>query len=408
MAYSQRNRMPLELNIPHKLLPLLQPYRWKIVYGGRGGAKSETIGRLLIALTMQDGGLNLCTREFQASIADSVHALLSSLIQEMGVSSAFKITDKSIECVNGGSFIFKGLRHGIDEIKSTHGIKRCWIEEAERVSKRSLEILSPTIREANSEIWASFNPENEESAAYGLVKNPPDDALVIEINWDENPFFPEVLNKERLSCLHRTPEDYEHIWGGKPRKISAAVIFSRRLSIESFITPQNARFYHGADWGFANDPTALVRFFIQDECLWIDQEAFGYGVEIDETPQLFDSIPTARQWPIKADCSRPETISYIKRAGFNIAPAAKWAGSVEDGIAHMLGFKKIIVHERCKHIAQEFRLYSYKIDKQTGDVLPVILDAWNHGIDAVRYGLDGIIQGKNRPMKINPETLRRA
>lgn len=399
--------MELDLRIPEKLLPLMQPKRWKIVHGGRGGAKSETIGRLLIALTLEDGGLNLCTREFQTSIADSVHALLSSLISEMGVQSLFKITERAIECVNGGAFIFKGLKHSIDEIKSTHGVKRCWVEEAERVSKRSLDILGPTIRAEGSELWLSFNPESENSAAYQMVLNPPADATVIQINWDENPFFPDVLNKERLSCLARTPEDYDHIWGGMPKKISEATIFRKRLSIESFHTPADARFYHGADWGFANDPTALIRFFVQDETLFIDQEAYGYGVEIDETPQLFESIPTARTWPIKADNSRPETISYIKRKGFNIAAAEKWPGSVEDGIAFLLGYKKIVVHERCKRIAQEFRLYSYKVDKQTNEVLPIIVDAWNHGIDAVRYGHDGLIKGKGR-MKISSEALKRA
>ncbi len=401
--------MELSLEIPDKLLPLMQPYRWKIVHGGRGGAKSETIGRLLIALAMQENSITLCAREYQASIGDSVHALLSALIVDMGVSSAFNVTEKTIECLTTGStFIFKGLKIGIDEIKSTHGIKRCWIEEAERVSKKSLDVLGPTIRADDSEIWMSFNPVDPDSAAYDLVKNPPDDALVIEINWEDNPFFPDVLEKERISCLRRTPEDYDHIWGGKPKKVSEAVIFRKRLSIESFETPADARFYHGADWGFANDPTALVRFFIEDEILYIDREAFGYGVEIDETPQLFDSIDTSRNWPIKGDCSRPETISYIKRSGFNIAAAAKWPGSVEDGIAHMLGYKKIIVHERCKHLAQEFRLYSYKVDKTTGDILPVIVDAWNHGIDAIRYGLDGVIQGKNRRMQIHPDLLRRS
>lgn len=387
--------MELNLTIPEKLLPLMEPHRWKIIHGGRGGAKSETIGRLLIALAMQECSITLCAREFQASIGDSVHALLSALIVDMGVEAAFKVTEKTIECLSTGStFIFKGLKIGIDEIKSTHGIKRCWIEEAERVSKKSLEVLAPTIRAADSEIWVSFNPVDEKSPAYQLVTNPPDDALVIQINWDENPFFPDVLNKERLSCLHRTPEDYDHIWGGHPKKLSAAVIFGKRLSIESFETPEEVRFYHGADWGFANDPTALIRFFIQDECLYIDQEAFGYGIEIDELPQLFDSIATARDWPIKGDNSRPETISYLRRQGFNIDAADKWPGSVDDGIAHMLGFKRIIVHERCKSVAQEFRMYSYKVDKTTGDILPIIVDAWNHGIDAIRYGLCGYIQAR--------------
>jgi phage terminase large subunit len=116
------------------------------------------------------------------------------------------------------------------------------------------------------------------------------------------------------------------------------------------------------------------------------------GVEIDNTPKLFEKISTARSWPIKADCSRPETISYVRRAGFNIAPAEKWTGCEEDGIAHLKYFKQIHIHQRCRHLLTEARLYSYKVDKNTGEVLPVLVDKHNHCWDAIRYALDGFIQ----------------
>jgi phage terminase large subunit len=409
--------MDYELQIPEKLLPLLEPCRWKIVHGGRGGAKSETIGRLLLILAMQEASITLCAREYQASIGDSVHALLSALIVDMGLSSAFSVQEKTIECLTTGStFIFKGLKIGIDGIKSMHGIKRVWVEEAEKVSKASFETLGPTIRAEKSEIWISFNPDDENSAAYSYVLAPPDDALVIQINWDENPFFPDVLEKERVSCLRRTPDDYDHIWGGQPRKISEAVIFGKRVIIDAFEPPEGTRFFYGADWGFANDPTALIRSYILDDCLYIDQEAFGYGVELDDLWKLFagqdgatneqlamwspaddnlyPGVPGARLWPIKADSARPETISYMRRQGFQIDAAAKWPGSVEDGITHLKGFKRIYIHDRCKKMQQEARLYSYKVDKKTGDILPIIVDAWNHGWDAVRYSLDGYIQSR--------------
>lgn len=128
------------------------------------------------------------------------------------------------------------------------------------------------------------------------------------------------------------------------------------------------------------------------EELWIDMEAFGHGVDMDELPQLMDSIPTARKWPIKADCERPETISYLRKQGFNITEAKKWQGCVEDGITHLRGFKMIHIHERCKRIAQEARLYSYKVDRISGDILPIIIDKHNHGWDATRYALDGYIK----------------
>lgn len=376
-----------------KFAPLLKPARYKIFYGGRGGAKSWIIARVLIRLAAQNKLRILCARQFQTSIADSVHRLLCDQIEAMGLSDQFKITDKSIESLTGSEFLFKGLEKSIREIKSLEGIDIAWVEEAQSVSNSNWEILIPTIRKEGSEIWVSFNPDDENDATYQrFVVNAQPDWVVVKVGWEDNPWFPSTLEKERQHMLATDPEAYEHVWGGSPRKISGAIIFGKRVSFETFETPQGVRFHHGADWGFANDPTALVRSFIQDECLFVDQEAFGYGVEIDETPALFRSIQSSDLWPIKADGARPETISYMRRHGFNIDAAEKWPGSVEDGVAHLKGFKRIVVHERCKHVAQEFRLYSYKVDKQSGDILPIIVDKHNHGIDAIRYSLDGYIQ----------------
>jgi hypothetical protein len=165
--------------------------------------------------------------------------------------------------------------------------------------------------------------------------------------------------------------------------------------IVDFETPPGARFFHGADWGFATDPTALVRVFIKDNCLYIDKEAYGLHVEIVDTPKLFDRIDTARKWPIKADCARPELISYMKQQGFDIKAAKKWAGSVMDGITFMRSFDKIYIKPDCTNTAQEFRLYSYKVDNNSGDILPIITDKYNHIIDAIRYSLDGYIRNKS-------------
>ncbi|MFM0044112.1 PBSX family phage terminase large subunit [Paraburkholderia sediminicola] len=376
-----------------KFAPLLKPARYKIFYGGRGGAKSWIIARVLIRLAAQNKLRILCARQFQTSIADSVHRLLCDQIEAMGLSDQFYITDKNISSLTGSEFIFKGLEKSIREIKSLEGVDICWVEEAQAVTKDNWEILIPTIRKEGSEIWVSFNPDEEGAATYQrFVINPPPDAVVVKVGWEDNPWFPSTLEKERQHMLAVDPEAYEHVWGGSPRKISEAIIFGKRVSFETFEPPEGARFLYGADWGFANDPTAIIRSWIKDECLFVDHEAFGYGVEIDETPDLIRSVPGADVWPIKADGARPETISYMRRHGFNIDAAEKWPGSVEDGVAHMKGFKRIIVHERCKHVGQEFRLYSYKVDKLSGDILPIIVDKHNHGMDAIRYSLDGYIQ----------------
>jgi phage terminase large subunit len=383
----------VDIEIPEAFRGLWLAFRFKVFYGGRGGAKSWTFARVLVLLAFSRCLRILCAREFQTSIHDSVYKLIVDQIYELGLQGHFDIGAKSITSSTGSEFLFKGLSHSIQEIKSLESIDICWVEEAQSTSKNSWDILIPTIRKDGSEIWISFNPFEEDDPTYQeFVVHPKPDSIVVKVGFEDNPWFPEVLEKARLYLRSIDLDAYEHIYGGNPRTITDAVIFGKRTSVETFETPPDARFFFGADWGFANDPTALVRSWIKDEVLYIDWEAFGTGVEIDETPQLFDSVPGARLWPIKADSSRPETISYMRRKGFNISPADKWEGCVEDGIAHIKAFRKIVIHERCRHMQDERRLYRYKVDKKSGLILPIIVDQHNHGWDAERYALDGYIQ----------------
>jgi phage terminase large subunit len=173
---------------------------------------------------------------------------------------------------------------------------------------------------------------------------------------------------------------------------SAAEVFQGKWTVSRFEAPANARFYYGADWGFSQDPTVLVRCYVEQGTLYIDHEAWGVGVEIDETPALFRTVPGVGKWPIKADSARPETISALRRAGFNIHAARKWPGCVEDGIAVLRGFKQIVIHERCKHAVDEMKLYRYKVDRVTNDVLPLLAPGHDHVVDSIRYALDGVIK----------------
>lgn len=396
--------MQVDFPIIEKMLFLInERKRYKVLYGGRGSGKSWGIARTLILLAMRKKIRVLCTRQFQCSISMSVHKLLRDSISSLGLSSYFKVTRESIICINGSEFYFKGIQNNIDEIKSIEGIDICWVEEAQNVSKESWEVLSPTIRKEDSEIWVSFNPKLEADETYQrFVVHPSDDCISVLVNYEDNPWFPEVLRKEMEYCRKVNVSDYEYIWLGKPQVNTDAQVFKGRYEIQDFADVDlTTRFFHGADWGFAQDPTTLVRAFIKEDCLYIDQECYGVGVELDETPQLFEKITTSRTFPIKADCARPETISFMRRRGFNIAPAKKWQGSVEDGLAVLKSFRKIIIHPRCRHAVDEFRLYSYKVDKNNGDILPIIEDKNNHIIDALRYALDGYIKGRGT-MQINP------
>lgn len=404
---------PVRVAIPPKLQFLLdQKRRYKIARGGRGGAKSWNFARALIVHAVRGPERILCTREFQSSIKDSVHKLLSDQIVKLGLQRYFDVQRDVIRCRhNASEFLFKGLHLNLEGIKSTEGVTKCWIEEAQTVSEESLTKVIPTIREAGSEIWISYNPDGEEDPihvrANALINDP--DAIVVDVNWRDNSWFfdDSTLDLDRRRDKERDPEAYDWIWEGHTRKISDAIIFRRRVEFRPFETPDTVnRFLFGLDFGFAEDPSVLVRGYIADDVLYIDYEAYDYHVEINDLPAMmaggksedgrrsWEGIPGARDWPIKADSARPETISYISRKGFQIAAAEKWPGSVEDGIEHMKGFSSIVVHDRCPRTQQEFRLYSYKTDRVTGDILPVVLDKWNHAIDAIRYSLDGYIQAR--------------
>ena len=432
-----------DIQFPRKAQILFRPARYKVLYSGRGAAKSWSVARALILkahTTQRDSdGLPfriLCAREIQTSIKDSVHSLLKTQIVKLGLQNDFKITDTSIVSRRtGAEFIFKGLRTNVEEaVKSMEDVDICWIEEAQSVSKKSWDILGPSIRKPGSEIWLTFNPDDERDDTYQrFVVNPPENSLVVKMYWYENPWFTPELESERMILKRKAdanPElfadDYAHIWEGEPKKVSEAVIFKGRYDIISFDWKEvlqrygqeegQVRWFHGNDFGFANDPNYLGRNFITEkidqttgekkEELWIQDECFGYGTEIDNLPDLFDGkvpnkrgIDTARTWPIKADCARPEIISYLSRHGFNISAAEKWPGSVEDGIAHLRMFEKIHIHkENCPLAQDQARLYSYKVDKKVVDkdgrpqVLPIVVDAHNDFWDQVRYSLDGYIQ----------------
>lgn len=383
--------MKAEITIPEPFQELFTPCRYKAYYGGRGGGKSWAIALALIVIALQGKKRILCTRELQKSITDSVHKLFKDIIIEYGLTGVFNIQNTSIVSTRGSEFLFSGLRSNVSEIKSMEGIDICWVEEAQRVSEESWQVLIPTIRKEGSEIWVSFNPVDDSDPTYKrFVINPPDECISKKVNWYDNPFFPETLKKELEYDKRVDHEKYLHVWEGETRKISEALIFSGKYTVDRFDTPLDAVFYYGADWGFSQDPTTLIRCFVLDKCLYIDYEVYGVGVDIDKTPQMFDEVPDSRKWPIIADSARPETISYMNKNGFNIKSAKKGAGSVEDGIQFIRSFENIIIHERCKHTIYEFSNYSYKVDKQNNRVLPIPEDKHNHCMDGLRYGLEPI------------------
>ena len=386
----------INITVPKKFGTLMLPNRYHVFYGGRGSGKSHSIARYLICAAMANRLKILCTREIQNSIGDSVHRLLSDVINNNKLNQWFDVKQAEIVCKNGSSFIFKGLFHNIESVKSTEGVDICWIEEADKIRQSSWDILIPTIRKPGSKIVISFNPTKEDDPVYTMfVKNePPKNSIVTKVNWSDNPHFPDVLKYEMEHAKLTDYDKYLHVWEGFTQTHSDAQVFKGKFFVEDFEASPDEHFRFGADWGFAKDPSTLVRCFARGENLYIDYEAYGHGVELTELPEFFRSVPESTKWKILGDCARPETISFLKNLNWNIEAAPKWAGSVEDGIEFIRSFKKIIIHPRCKNTLVEFSSYSYKVDRRTSEILPIVVDEQNHIIDAIRYALSNLIKRK--------------
>lgn len=219
-----------DIVIPKAFKDLFTPKRLKVYYGGRGGAKSHNIARAILILCMKKPTRVLCARELQGSIGDSVHKLLSDIIDQYNLGSFFDVQKATIIGKNGSEIIFKGLKHNSTEIKSTEGVDICWVEEAEKVSDSSWEVLIPTIRKDNSEIWISFNPKHPTDPTYhNFVTNADDDMLVKKVSYRDNPFFPDVLEKERQRLQKNDPIAYRHIWEGEFDERHDGCIYARYI-----------------------------------------------------------------------------------------------------------------------------------------------------------------------------------
>ena len=385
----------IRIKIPKFYSFMVKPCRYKSVYGGRGAARSWTFARLLAGMATARKLKILCAREYQSSIRESVHQLLCNQIDQLGLSQFYSINRESIKSHIGSEFIFKGLKMNPLEIKSLEGVDICWNEEAQSTSNESWEILIPTIRKDGSEIWLSWNTGEVDDPTYQrFVVNKPDDCVSVKATWRDNPYFPAVLEKERVYLERVDPDAFSWVWEGNPRSISDACIFKGKFVVEEFEAPEQTQFYYGADWGFSNDPTTLIRCYIIGNHLYIDYEAYGIGVELTEISELFSSVPGYNEWMIRADNARPETISFLKKNyNLRISPCDKWKDSVQDGIAFLRKFEMIHIHQRCKHTAEEAKLYSYKQDARTNEVLPIVVDKHNHCWDPIRYALDKKIKG---------------
>lgn len=402
----------VQLPLAPKAVPVFSgEARYRVLHGGRGSSKT----RAAALMTAVDGyrfgrsgigGILLCGREHLNSLEESSMQEVKEAIRSVSwLDDYYEIGEKFIRSKDRRiNYAFTGLRHNIDTLKSKARILRAWIDEAERVSESAWRTLLPTVRAEGdwwqSEIWVTYNPEDPESATHRRFRaNPSEHSKIAEMNWRDNPWFPEVLNRERLEDKKFRPETYDHVWEGDFLTLTEAQVF-RNWRVEEFLPEQGWDGpYFGLDFGYSQDPTAGCKLWIKDKRLFIEYELYKKGLEIDDTATaMARALPQSTMHTVRCDSARPETIAYLKRHGVPAAIGAKKGqGSVEDGVAYLKSFEEIIIHPRCQNAITEFTRHSFKVDRLSGDILPKFEDNHNHLIDACRYALEPMVRFKAQP-----------
>jgi len=406
---------------PDKLQFLFTPARYKVCFGGRGGAKSWGFARALLILGAQKQLRILCARETQKSIADSVHKLLSDQIAELGLEAFYEIQKTTIIGKNGTEFLFAGIKQNVGNIKSYEACDVCWVEEAQTVSKHSWEVLIPTLRKENSEIWVSFNPELETDETYKrFVLQPPPNAKVVRINYSDNPWFPDVLKAEMEHLKAKDPDAYENVWEGHCKQVVEGAIYRNEL-LAADKEQRIARVPYDAtkpvhtfwDLGFADNTS-----------IWMAQ-VIGFEYHLID---YLDGSQNSLQWYLQRLQTRPyvwgnDYLPHDARAhelgsGKSIEEQLRATGrkvqivprlSITDGIAAARAVfgKCWFDAERCADGIQALRHYRYDSDEKLGTLKREPLHDWaSHTADAFRYFAVAIREPKRQQEQVRREVAQ--
>lgn len=406
---------------PVKLQCLFQPEksRYRILYGGRGGAKSWGVARALLIKGAQRSLRILCAREFQTSIKDSVHKLLCDQIIDLGLEGFYEITQASIRGKNGTEFAFVGLKNNVANVKSYEGVDLCWVEEAQTTSRLSWNILIPTIRKQDSEIWVTFNPELETDETYQrFVLHPPENSVVQKINWSDNPWFPETLMLEKDALKMRDQEAYNTVWEGICRQTVDGAIFAREMQMAELhgritkvgydpMKPVHAVFDLGwsdatAIWfvQFIGMETRLIRYHEDSQKTISDylakMQTYGY---------VYDTLWLPHDAENRTLAAAGRNIDQIVRgAGYKtkIIPRTPIVDSIN--AARTLFWNCWFDRENCYDGLQCLRHYRYEVDPDTKMFSKNPLhDQFSHGADAFR--MLGLVVNEPRKRVSKPNLL---
>jgi phage terminase large subunit len=385
---------------PSKLKFLFQPSRYKVAYGGRGSGKSWGFARALLMMGTEKPMRILCAREIQKSIKQSVHTLLKDQIQALGLGQFYDVVETAIRGINGTEFSFAGLAtNTVESIKSFEGVDIVWIEEAQTVSKRSYDILIPTIRKPGSEIWVTFNPYMDTDDTYRrFIINKPNDAVVVKMNYNDNPWFPDVLERERARCKANNPEDYENIWEGATKAAADGAIYHKEIRLaqeEGRITnvaPDRLLKTHIVmDLGW-NDSMSIILCqrslseiriidYIEDDHRTLDSYS-------DQLKQLGHNWGTmylphdARNRDFKHGISSEE---IMQRLGWDTEIVPK--SDIETGIrlARMTFDRAYFDLVKAERLIECLKNYRRGINQVTQEPGAPLHDEYSHGADAWRY-----------------------
>lgn len=392
--------MRIEAEFPRKLTFLFKPARCKVAHGGRGSGKSWAFARALILLSAQKPLRILCGREVQKSIKDSVHRLLNDQIQVLGLGASFDVLENEIRGKNGSLFLFAGLsQHTVESIKSFEGVDICWLEEAQVITKRSYDVLLPTIRKDESEVWLSLNPDMETDETYQrFVANPPPNALVEQVNWRDNPWFPQVLEAERQETLRRDPDSYENIWEGKPKRVAEGAIYALEIDqayAQSRVrsVPYDPLLTVHTVWDLGWNDSMTIGFFQRSgaevRCIDYIEDSFRtldwYIAEVEKRPYRIGTyfIPhDGRSRDFKTGKSTEEILQAMGK-DVKVLPAM----SIEEGIkaTRMMFPRTYFDQEKTGPLLEHLKRYRRTINARTNEPGAPLHDEHSHGADMFRY-----------------------
>lgn len=392
-----------ELLVPEKLEQIWQPKRYKVMHGGRGGGKSWTVAGVLLAMAAEKPLRVLCAREIQKSIKQSVHQLLTDQIARLGLGAFFEVLETEIRGANGSLFLFSGLQtHTVDSIKSFEGCDIVWVEEAHGVSKKSWDVLIPTIRKEGSEIWLTLNPDMESDETYQrFIASPSPDTWVAAITWRDNPWFPEVLNRERLKARRTMlADDYAHIWEGRARRVAEGAIY--RHEVEALYLEDRARdvpydptlpVHTVWDLGWADSMTICmvqvgpqdVRIidYIEDSHRTLD----WYVAQLEKRPYRWGTDYLPHDGKTRNFQTGKSTEQLLRELGRRNVVSQARAEDVEEGIKAVRMLFPRMYFDRIKtaRLLECLKRYQRRIHAVTGEPMEPLHDAYSHGADCARY-----------------------